>query len=346
MQRAKGVRLWLEARKGREPVYVIRDGARKISTGCHDNDLSGANEALAAYLARTISPNTRERDPARISCAEVLMLYARDIAPSRPSAATIGYHMKALMPFWGDKMLGQVRRSACGKYTGQRGVSPSTCRGELKTLQAAINYWHGESPLVAVPRVSLPDEAPPRTRVLERREVAAMLWACRRLKLPHVARFILIGLYTGTRHAAILELKWLPDFHGGHCDVERGILYRRGHGERETSKRRPPVQIPGRLLHFMGNWKAHDQDRGASHVITYGGARIAKMKRAWAHVIREAGLGKDVTPHILRHTCASWNLWAGRTIWDVAGLIGADASTVERVYGHHRLEQRPERKRA
>lgn len=69
------------------------------------------------------------------------------------------------------------------------------------------------------------------------------------------------------------------------------------------------------------------------------------MKRAWAHVVKEAGLGKDVTPHVLRHTCASWLLWKGRTIWDVAGIIGADATTVQKVYGHHRLEI-DERKRA
>lgn len=74
------------------------------------------------------------------------------------------------------------------------------------------------------------------------------------------------------------------------------------------------------------------------------------MKRAWNTVRKAAGLGPDVTPHTLRHTCASWLLWGREakgarpaqkplTIWEVAGVIGADASTVERVYGHHR---RPE----
>ena len=70
------------------------------------------------------------------------------------------------------------------------------------------------------------------------------------------------------------------------------------------------------------------------------------MRRAWRSVVEAAGLGPEVTPHVLRHTCASWLLWEGRTIWEVAGIIGADASTVERVYGHHRKIDEQERARA
>jgi integrase len=85
-------------------------------------------------------------------------------------------------------------------------------------------------------------------------------------------------------------------------------------------------------------------------VVHYQGQRIAKMKRAWNTVRTAAGLGPDVTPHTLRHTCCSWLLWGREakgarpatkpmTIWEVAGVIGADATTVQKVYGHHR---RPE----
>lgn len=72
------------------------------------------------------------------------------------------------------------------------------------------------------------------------------------------------------------------------------------------------------------------------HIIHINGQPILKMKKAWATVVREAGLGLDVTPHVLRHSAASWMLWEGKTIWDVAGILGADASTIERTYGHHR----------
>lgn len=62
------------------------------------------------------------------------------------------------------------------------------------------------------------------------------------------------------------------------------------------------------------------------------------MRRAWNTVVKAAGLGADVTPHVLRHTCASWHLWDGKTTWEVGQIIGADASTVERTYGHHKLD--------
>jgi integrase len=347
-RRSKGARLFLRKRKGREAVYSIRDGSVEVSTGCGADDVAGANKALSEYLARHFRPNTGERDLSRITIAEVLTMYAQDQPLDKPSRALIGYHMKALLPYWGEKSLADVKGSTCRKYHSSRGglVKSSTVRRELKTLQAAINHWHRESPLAAVPKVTLPPEGERRERVLERSEVARMLWAARKLKLPHVARFIIIGIYTGTRHDAMLRLRWAPALAGGHIDLERSIIFRRGSVERETSKRRPPVRLHERLVAHLSKWKRADSSARLPHVIHYNGARILKMKRAWASVVKEAGLGPDVTPHVLRHSCASWLLWEGRTIWDVAGVIGADASTVERVYGHHRRIEAPERARA
>ncbi len=86
----------------------------------------------------------------------------------------------------------------------------------------------------------------------------------------------------------------------------------------------------------MERWRKGD-DEGISTVIHYNGTRILKMKRAWSHVVKTAGLGPDVTPHVLRHTCCSWHLWDGMPTWQVGGIVGADAATIDRVYGHHKL---------
>jgi integrase len=211
-------------------------------------------------------------------------------------------------------------------------------RRELKVLSAAINHWHRESPLVAVPKVSLPEEGERRERVLERSEVARMLWACRKRKYGYVARFILIGVYTGTRHSAILSLRWMPSLASGHVDSEKGIIFRRGISERETSKRRPPVRVGLRLLAHLRRWEAADAQRGIAHVIHYQREAVKKIRKGWHTIRKDAGLGPEVTPHVMRHTAATWPLWAGQTTWDVSGIIGADASTVERVYGHHKID--------
>lgn len=352
-QISKGARLTVYRRKGRAPVYAIRDGRFFRSTGCGLSECAKAEEALADYIENK-RPDTGRRHTHEIGVAEVLNLYQMDLPQNSPSRELVGYHVANLLQYWGGKSLAQVKGSTCREYlshrTGEsahrssgsigkrtgRPCAPSTVRRELKTLSAAINHWHKESPLVAVPKVSLPDEGKRRERVLEVKEVAAMLRACRKRKWKHVARFILIGLYTGTRHGAILHLRWSAALHGGHIDVERGILYRRGAGERETSKRRPPIRLPKRINGHCRRWAHHIH--GDGHVIQWAGKGIKKLRSAWDTIRTDAGLGEDVTPHVLRHTCATWNLWAGKDIWEVAGIIGADASTVERVYGHHKLE--------
>lgn len=342
-QISKGARLWPRKRKGRPTVYIIRDGRFSTSTGFGLGQRAEAEEALAHYIANR-RPDTSKRKLEQIPVADVLNLYQMDQPPNKPSLATIGYHVTNLLGFdWGS--LAKVKGSTCRAYTAHRvkqGTKAATARRELKTLSAAINHWHRESPLDAVPVVTLPEEGERRERVLEVHEVARMLRACRRRGWGYMARFILIGLYTGTRHDALLKLRWSPAPVGGHVDLERGILYRRGGEEVETSKRRPPVRVLRKLLRLLRGWAARDKGADGefrfTHVIRLQGQPLKKVRHAFETIRTDAGLGPDVTPHVLRHTCATWNLWAGKTIWDVGGIIGADASTVERVYGHHKLE--------
>ena len=72
----------------------------------------------------------------------------------------------------------------------------------------------------------------------------------------HIARFILVGLYTGTRKCAILGLRFMPHTSGGWIDTERGLLYRCADGTRETKKRQPLASLPRRLLTHLHRWEA------------------------------------------------------------------------------------------
>lgn len=55
---------------------------------------------------------------------------------------------------------------------------------------------------------------------------------------PHLRRFILLALATGTRHSAILSLRWAMSLDTGWVDTKAGIIHRRGERERITKKRR------------------------------------------------------------------------------------------------------------
>src|SRR5690606_32615628 len=66
--------------------------------------------------------------------------------------------------------------------------------------------------------------------------------------LRHIARFILIGVYSGTRAGAIATASPIPAIGRSYVDLDRGIFYRRAQGKAETKKRQPPVPLPPRLV--------------------------------------------------------------------------------------------------
>lgn len=69
-------------------------------------------------------------------------------------------------------------------------------------------------------------------------------------------------------------------------------------------------------------------------------------KRGFARARKLAGLGDDVMPHILRHTCATWMLQRGVSTREVAGYLGTSEKVIEKTYGHHSPDYMPNARRA
>jgi integrase len=221
-----------------------------------------------------------------------------------------------------------------------RVLSPATARNDLLVLQAAQRFcWENRKLALLVP-VAKPPPSGPRLRCLERSEAARLLlgalgWDARGIRHPkrinrHLARFILIGLYTGTRNDRIRRLQWVENLHGGWVDLERGILHRKSKAELETKKRAPSVPIGGRLMAHLRRWR----ELTARYVIEYGGSPIeTAINGAMNGACELAGLD-GVTPHVLRHTAATWMLDRGLSPWQVGKYLGMTAQMVESVYGH------------
>ena len=140
----------------------------------------------------------------------------------------------------------------------------------------------------------------------------------------HVARFILVGLYTGTRSSAICGAALMPTIGRGHIDLEQGLFYRRAIGRRQTKKRQPPVKLPTRLLAHLRRWERLGLARKA--VVEWNGKPVESVRKGFETAVRAAGLGAEVTPHILRHTCATWLMQSGVNLWEAARFSGHDGA--------------------
>lgn len=366
---AKGARLYYRKRDDR---WVVRDtGGVEVSTGRRHGEREAAEGALQEYLARKHKPDFGRGDPARVLISDILTLYADERAANTKRPDVVWSAMPHLVTFFDGRMVAHATPNLCAGYVRWRTAMPQarykdpetaprvgaqTARRELEVLSAALGYAHKEHKLLYPVPVQLPDKAPARDRWLTRSEIARLLWAAlgfRRIgthpvtgreiwrrtgedqgKTRHVARFVLIGLYTGTRHDAIVRLRWLPSPTAGSIDLRAGILYRRGSGEGESTKRRTPIPLSRRLRAHLERW----QRQSATHVVEFQGLPVLKLRRSWNTARKAAGLGPEVTPHILRHTFATWAVQAGARFSLIAGALGTTEAIVENVYGHHAPE--------
>jgi hypothetical protein len=114
-------------------------------------------------------------------------------------------------------MLADVDGEQCREFVKERG-NKGDSRRDLDDLRVAINYNAAEGYHRGVVKITLPPKGEPRDKWLTRAEAAKLIWICWRycemqrmshgpLKgqriptdkrpLQHLARFILIGLYSG-----------------------------------------------------------------------------------------------------------------------------------------------------
>jgi integrase len=346
-RRSKGARLWLQPANGREPaVWVIRDGKLKRRTGFRKDQAQEAERALADYIANKYQiSRIRKRDPARIKIADVIAIYAEDVAPRHARPGETAARLSRLLDFFGQMSLADLNRSVCARYATQRGKA-SAARRELADLRAAVRHHWMEGLCETLTPVVLPPKATKRReRWLTRKEAAQLIraaWRYREVQkghttgrhsLRHVARFVLVALYTGSRAGAICGAALHRAVGRGWVDLDEGIFYRRAVGADDTKKRQPAVRIPPRLLAHMRRWARTRHSTRA--VIEWNNQPVMKINKAFRSACSLAGLGADVVPHTLRHTCATWLAQRGVSVHEICGFLGMTEEMFNRVYGHH-----------
>jgi integrase len=371
---AAGIRLWLEPEERddggklvRRASWVIRDRSRKVRTGCAREDREGAERALAEYItARYQVSRERGRDPAQILVLDVLNVYLADRAREHARPKETMQRVMTLAEYWEPYTLGDVSGRRCREYVKwrvrqvvrsckphltnrpARFVTEAAVRRELEDLRSAINHHRREGLCSEIVSVWLPEKSTPREVWLTRAEAARLVRAAWRAKQvwhnketqrdvgKHIARFILVGLYTGTRHAAICNAALHPAVGSGYVDLDRGVFQRRAQGARPTKKRQTPVRLPDRLLAHLRRWRRLGIATRA--VVEWNGKPVRSVRKGFAAAVKAAAIDKSVTPHALRHTAATWLMQRGVDLWQAAGFLGMTVETLEQVYGHHHPE--------
>ncbi len=278
--------------------------------------------------------------------------------PHSPSKAWLSHTAAPIMDWWAGKTVAHINGRNCRACVGWRtaqtrrakgesrapkaNISDQTARHELKTLRAALRSYHAEyGPLSCLPKVTLPERTPQRTDYwLTRKEAAKRVHVARkRSSTRYIARMLLIGVYTGTRPGAILGLKWIPSTTSGYFDLDTLTLHRRGSQSRRTNnKRQPPARNHDRLLPHLRRRHAADPKNGVHNVIHYFRKPIGILRNSWQSVAKAAGATRRDSPHIIRHTAATWQMQAGTDLYEAAGYRGMSPETLWGTYGHHHLD--------
>jgi integrase len=316
-RRARGPYLYLDPKRR---TWTIRDGTRFVRTGCGEGERGKAEGALAQYLGHKHRP-APSADPL---IDDVLNAYCVEHGPHTRRPDNVAYTVGNLLRYWSGIRGSGITARSCREYSARK--TSSAARRDLETLRASLRYWHREyGPLSSLPTVTLPPKSEPRDRWLTRSEAARLLFAARRVE--HLKRFILIGLYTGSRSGDILKLRW------DWIDLDRGIMRRRAPGESESNKRRPPVKLGRRILSHLRRW--HKVGSAPLFVVHYRGMPVKKLRRSWDAALSRAGLDISVTPHALRRTRATWLMQQGVDVWEAAGHLGMSPETLTRIYAQH-----------
>ncbi len=183
-----------------------------------------------------------------------------------------------------------------------------------------------------------------------------------------VARMIVIGYKTGTRHMAIARMRWDPDGTHGYFKIPplpekiegpylRGAFRRYDLGTKVTNKNRLGRSLtptPWKLQALARCWRNADEREGRQWVVTQASglpyanhvADFAKIfARAGLSMMKLAALGPglpeadggdgsyiDTVFHLTRHTCIQRLYELGTSIWSAAAFVGTSVANLQKSY--------------
>jgi integrase len=244
--------------------------------------------------------------------------------------------VKALKPHFTGKTLSAIGPKEISTFIAARlasGVSKATTNrdrailGKLFSWAIASNLYGGENPVRKVKAFS---ESAGNTRHLTADEAARLIAK----SSDHLRPVLICALRTGGRFREIVTLKWED------VDLERGVLYFDPTNTKSGKGREVPIdQVLNQVLRerkkkiFLGG-------DARVFVFTRLGKRLRNVRTGFEKARKRAGLGDDVTFHVLRHTFASWFMINGGDVYRLQKYLGHSTLVLTQRYAHLSAEYR------
>lgn len=348
MARPKRQAPWLDTRdNGKFYAFWYDDVARetkRLSLRTTDRDEAQARFARFLIDGREIR---QQRPAGALRVARALDDYFDEhvkkhcAAPRRQEDA-----IRNLKAFFDDRPLGDVdvplsQDYAEARFAGLIGggkrrkdktASPATVRRELNVLVAAANHARWMKRTKEIVAVDMPPErrlGPDDEAPYYSKEELDAIFAAAEADGGEIEMFVKLLYYTGARRKSIENLT------RERVRVAQKRIILQEPGKRTTKKRQPIVPI------------LKSMESVVDRLLEVGGKRRlfvrADFYRPYRDLVSSITVGHNKQPieegrrhpHIMRHTRATHLLQDGKSLYDVAKLLGDTVATVERVYGHH-----------
>jgi len=314
-------RLWQHPNR---TIYVVwteqdatsRTGAQTKRVSAGTTEWNVAEEFRAQFIKGLKNPITKEEP----TIGYLLGRYRRERGPLTRSPETIDHSSNVLLPFFGKLLPSHVTNQLLREFAEKnKTLSPGSILRRLGVLKAALRYAEGNRWIAPLPPFKMPVSHPaPRDLWLTREQVALLI---EKAKSPHIALFIKLAVFTGARSGAILDLTW------AQVDMNRRIIdFVRGWGNKSRAIVPMNDDVHVALL------TAQDLAQ-SDHVIEFHSKRLKSVKIAFARLCKACGI--KASPHVLRHTAATWLVMDGVPLREVARLLGNSEAMIEKVYGKH-----------
>jgi integrase len=247
--------------------------------------------------------------------SQVLHEYTKELVARGSTSKNLERHhsiVRQLLKHMGDLEIQTITNRKSVEYIRNRegmGVKGSTASRELTVLHAALMFCRKVELIDWNPVQFENIKSGVRDRYLSREEIAALLESSNSY---HLSLWLNIALSTAARSGAILGL------HKDRVRMDDNIIDFRDPTIKGRQKPRPVIPMPTKLRPHLAD--AINRSR-SGYLVEKNGKPLISIYPDFMKAAERAGLSADVTPHIMRHTCAVHMVKNGVEIYEVSKYL-------------------------